>query len=118
MYTPRCTICAYVGYLSDSPCEFFLELLEYLASMVEQGVSPDRAIQTNLPNLFGPVFGTRSHAVSCRVLEYGYLSVCSRHQFSSLSVCLFVCMFCCFVVLLFFAVVLIFVVDHADIRMF
>ena len=26
-----------VGYLSDSPCEFFLELLEYLASMVEQG---------------------------------------------------------------------------------
>ena len=27
------------------------------------------------------VFGVKSHAVSCKLLEYGYLAVCSQHRF-------------------------------------
>ena len=26
------------------------------------------------------VFGVKSHGVSCKLLEYGYLAVCSRHR--------------------------------------
>ena len=26
------------------------------------------------------VFGVKNHAVSCKLLEYGYLAVCSRHR--------------------------------------
>ena len=74
------TLHACAGYLSDSPHEFLVELLEFVASLAEQGTPPLRVLQTNLPNLFGPVFGIRSHAVSCKLLEYGYLAVCSQHQ--------------------------------------
>ena len=68
------------GYLSNSPGEFLVQLLEFIASLVEQGSSLDEALQTNLPNLFGPAFGIRSHAVSCKLLEFGYLAVCSQHK--------------------------------------
>lgn len=68
------------GYLSDNPTAFFQELLEFISSLAEQGIDPIVAIQTNLPNLFGPVFGVRSHAVSCLILEYGYLAICSQHK--------------------------------------
>lgn len=68
------------GYLSDSPAEFLEQLLEFITSLVEQGSSLDEALQTNLPNLFGPAFGIRSHAVSCKLLEFGYLAVCSQHK--------------------------------------
>ena len=68
------------GYLSDSPSEFLIQLFEFITSLVEQGSTLDEALQTNLPNLFGPAFGIRSHAVSCKLLEYGYLSVCSQHK--------------------------------------
>lgn len=68
------------GYLSDSPAEFLEQLLEFITSVVEQGSSLDEALQTNLPNLFGPAFGIRSHAVACKLLEFGYLSMCSQHK--------------------------------------
>lgn len=68
------------GYLSDSPAEFLEQLLEFITSVVEQGSSLDEALQTNLPNLFGPAFGIRSHAVSCKLLEFGYLSMSSQHK--------------------------------------
>ena len=68
------------GYLSDSPAEFMEQLLEFITSLVEQGSSLNETLQTNLPNLFGPAFGIRSHAVSCKLLEFGYLSVCSQHK--------------------------------------
>ena len=67
------------GYLSDNPTEFFQQLLEFVSSLSEQGISPSQAIRTNLPNLFGPFFGVHNHSVSCKLLEYGYLSVCSQH---------------------------------------
>lgn len=68
------------GYLSDNPGKFLEQLLEFITSLVEQGSSLDEALQTNLPNLFGPAFGIRSHAVSCKLLEFGYLAVCSQHK--------------------------------------
>lgn len=68
------------GYLSNSPEEFLEQLLEFITSLVEQGSSLDEALQINLPNLFGPAFGIRSHAVSCKLLEFGYLAVCSQHK--------------------------------------
>lgn len=71
------------GYLSDSPEEFLVELFEFITSLVEQDTMLEEAIQTNLANLFGPAFGIRSHAVSCKLLEFGYLSVCSQHKYVS-----------------------------------
>ena len=68
------------GYLSDNPTDFFLQLVEFISSLAEQGIEPTAAIQQNLPNLFGPFFGVRRHNVSCQLLEYGYLSVCSQHK--------------------------------------
>ena len=68
------------GYLSDSPGEFLEQLLEFITSLVEQGSSLDETLQTNLPNLFGPAFGIRSHSVSCKLLEFGYLAVVSQHK--------------------------------------
>ena len=68
------------SYLSNSPAEFLEQLLEFVTSVVEQGSSLDEALQTNLPNLFGPAFGIRNHDVSCKLLEFGYLSVCSQHK--------------------------------------
>ena len=68
------------GYLSDIPMAFFWQLLEFVSSLAEQGIEPMKAIQYNLPNLFGPFFGVRHHLVSCQLLEYGYLSVCSQHK--------------------------------------
>ncbi len=69
-----------VGYLSNSPSEFFLELMEFVTTLVEHGTPPYQALQTNLPNLFGPVFGVHDHSVSCQLLEYGSLAVCSQHK--------------------------------------
>ena len=71
----------FTGYLTNSPNEFFLAVIEYVSSLVEQGVLPSTVIQTYLPNLFGPFFGTRNHAVSCKLLEYGYLAACSQHRY-------------------------------------
>ena len=68
------------GYLSDNSTAFFLQLLEFLSSLSEQGIPPIQAIQNNLPNLFGPFFGVHNHSVSCALLEYGYLSACSQHK--------------------------------------
>ena len=68
------------GYLSDSPVKFFLQLVEFVLSLVEQGTSPSLAVQVNLANLFGPFFGVNSHIVSSTLLEYGFLSVCSKHK--------------------------------------
>ncbi|XP_064383534.1 uncharacterized protein LOC135332129 isoform X2 [Halichondria panicea] len=68
------------GYLSNSPSEFFLELMEFVTTLVEHGTPPYQALQTNLPNLFGPVFGVHDHSVSCQLLEYGSLAVCSQHK--------------------------------------
>ena len=68
------------GYLSDNPKEFFDQLIEFISSLSEHGIKPDEAIQENLANLFGPFFGVRSHSVSCRLLEFGYLSICSQHK--------------------------------------
>ncbi|CAI8022012.1 hypothetical protein GBAR_LOCUS12959, partial [Geodia barretti] len=73
------------GYLSNSPHKFFCELIEFVSSLVEQGIPPLTVVQTYLPNLFGPVFGTNNHSVSCKLLEYGYLAACSQHQKSLLS---------------------------------
>ena len=70
----------FLGYLSNSPHKFFRELIEFVSSLVEQGVPPLTVVQTYLPNLFGPVFGTKNHSVSCKLLEYGYLAACSQHQ--------------------------------------
>ena len=67
------------GYLSDNPTQFFQQLLEFVTSLTEQGISPSQAIQTSLSILFGPFFGVHNHSVSCKLLEYGYLSVCSQH---------------------------------------
>ena len=70
-----------IGYLSNSPDIFLVELLEFVASLVEQGTDPLTALQTNLPNLFGPAFGgMKDHTTSCQLLQYGYLSVCSQHR--------------------------------------
>ena len=68
------------GYLSNNPTGFFLKLLEFISSLAEQDIEPAIAIQQNLPNLFGPFFGVQHHHVSCMLLEYGYLSVCSQHK--------------------------------------
>ena len=68
------------GYLSDNPMKFFLQLVEFVISLVEQGTPPSLAIQINLANLFGPFFGVNSHRVSTALLEYGFLSVCSKHK--------------------------------------
>lgn len=68
------------GYLSDSPVKFFLQLVEFVLSLVEQGTPPSLAIQVNLANIFGPFFGVNSHIVSTALLEYGFLSVCSKHK--------------------------------------
>ena len=68
------------GYLSDNATAFFLQLLEFVSSLSEQGIPPIQAIQNNLPNLFGPFFGVHNHSVSCALLEYGYLSACSQHK--------------------------------------
>ena len=68
------------GYLSDNSAAFFRELLEFISSLAEQDIDPSAAIQNHLPNLFGPVFGVRSHSVSCLLLQYGYLSVGSQHR--------------------------------------
>ena len=68
------------GYLSDNPKEFFDQLIEFISSLSEHGITPSEAIQVNLPNLFGPFFGVHSHSVSYRLLEFGYLSVCSQHK--------------------------------------
>lgn len=73
------------GYLTDNPSQFFQKLLEFVSSLSEQGINPLQAIQTNLPNLFGPFFGVHNHSVSCKLLEYGYLSVCSQHSKNLLS---------------------------------
>lgn len=70
----------FLGYLSNSPSEFFLELIEFVTSLVEHGTSPSQALQSNLPNLFGPLFGIRDHSVSCQLLEYGSLAACSQHK--------------------------------------
>lgn len=70
----------FTGYLSDSPHEFFVKLLEFVTSWVEQGEQPMTVLQSSLPNLFGPAFGIKNHAVSCKLLEYGYLAVCSQHR--------------------------------------
>ena len=68
------------GYLSDNSAAFFWELLEFISSLAEQDIDPPAAIQNHLPNLFGPVFGVRSHPVSCLLLRYGYLSIGSQHR--------------------------------------
>lgn len=68
------------GYLSDNPKEFFDQLIEFISSLSEHGIKPSEAIQVNLPNLFGSFFGVHSHSVSYRLLEFGYLSVCSQHK--------------------------------------
>ena len=68
------------GYLSDNATAFFLQLLEFVSSLSEQGIPPIQAIQNNLPNLFGPFFGVHNHSVSCALLKYGYLSACSQHK--------------------------------------
>ena len=73
----------FAGYLSDSPHEFFVELLEFVMSLVEQGEPPAKVLQTCLPNLFGPAFGIKNHAVSCKLLEYGCLAVYSQHKWAS-----------------------------------
>ena len=70
----------FAGYLSDSPHEFLVELLEFVMSLVEQGEPPANVLQTCLPNLFGPTFGIKNHAVSCKLLEYGCLAVYSQHK--------------------------------------
>ncbi len=57
-----------------------MELLGYISTLVEQGTPPLTALQTNLPNLFGPAFGIRSHAISSSLLQYGSLAVCSQHK--------------------------------------
>ena len=69
------------GYLSDVPHAFMSELLEYVSSQVEQGTPVMSVLTSRLPNLFGPIFGIRCHAVSCKLLEYGYLAAGSRQQY-------------------------------------
>ena len=73
------------GYLSSNPIQFLRELFEFISSLSEQGVTPSEAIQVYLPNLFGQFFGVHDHTVSCRLLQYGYLSVCSQHRKALLS---------------------------------
>ena len=68
------------GYLASIPDLFLCELLEYFSSLVEHGTPPMEALHVNLPNLFGQAFGFHSHQVSCRLLQYGYLAVCSHHK--------------------------------------
>ena len=68
------------GYLTNSPGDFFSDLIEFITSLAEQGIPPIKAVQNNLPNLFGPAFGVSSNRVLCKLLEFGYLSICSQHQ--------------------------------------
>lgn len=68
------------GYLSDSPIQFLLHLLMFVRTLAEHGISPDKAMQTSLPNLVGPFFGVRDHTVLCQLLQYGSLSVASQHH--------------------------------------
>jgi hypothetical protein len=68
------------GYLSNDPVKFLVQLLQFISSLSEQGIPPMDAILVHLPNLFGPFFGVHSHPVSCGLLEYGSLSVCSQHK--------------------------------------
>ncbi|XP_065897600.1 uncharacterized protein [Dysidea avara] len=73
------------GYLSTNPGGIMCELLEFICSVIENGNSANNAVLSILPNLFGPVFGVKNHTVSCKLLEYGYLAVCSQHRNSLLT---------------------------------
>ena len=33
------------------------------------------------------VFGVKNHTVSCKLLEYGYLAVCSQHRLDIILLC-------------------------------
>lgn len=68
------------GFLSNNPEEFFVKLLEFVASLVESGYSPSETIEEVLPHLFGPFFGVCDHNISCLLLEYGKLSICSKYK--------------------------------------
>ena len=67
------------GYLTDSPIDFLNRLLEFVCSFAEYGTAPVRSIQEVLPNLLGPFFGVRDHAVLCRLLQYGCYAIGSQH---------------------------------------
>ena len=67
------------GYLTDSPIDFLNQLLEFVCSFAEYGTAPVRSIQVVLPNLLGPFFGVRDHAVLCQLLQYGCYAIGSQH---------------------------------------
>ena len=65
--------------MTDSPIDFLNQLLEFVCSFAEYGTAPVRSIQVVLPNLLGPFFGVRDHAVLCQLLQYGCYAIGSQH---------------------------------------